>query len=155
MAVKRLDHVELYVACLELPAQPLDVTVHGPFIHIDLIVIGCIHQGVAAFHHPWPNRQRLQDKKFGDRERYRFVFPGAGMPVRVDTQFSAFQDFAIRFHRRGALLWRGPAQLDLDALDQKPTREGFADESAPRPFHYGIRRRGGAISTAALPSDER
>jgi len=41
-AVKRLDHIELDVACLELPAQPLDVTVHGPFIHIDLIVIAIV-----------------------------------------------------------------------------------------------------------------
>src|SRR6267142_3900640 len=31
----------------------------------------------------------------------------------------------------------------------------FSSESAPRPFHHGIRRRGGTIFTAALPSDER
>ena len=30
----------------------------------------------------------------------------------------------------------------------------FSSESAPRPFHHGIRRRGGTIFTAALPSDE-
>ena len=29
----------------------------------------------------------------------------------------------------------------------------FSSESAPRPFHYGIRRRGGTIYAAALPSE--
>ena len=31
----------------------------------------------------------------------------------------------------------------------------FSSESAPRPFHHGIRGRGGTIYRAALPSDER
>jgi hypothetical protein len=31
----------------------------------------------------------------------------------------------------------------------------FSSESAPRPFHHGIRRRGGTICAAALPSDRR
>src|SRR5260370_884530 len=31
----------------------------------------------------------------------------------------------------------------------------FSSESAPRPFQYGIRRRGGTILSAALPSVER
>src|SRR5271165_5341971 len=31
----------------------------------------------------------------------------------------------------------------------------FSSESAPRPFHHGIRRRGGTIFRAALPSNER
>jgi hypothetical protein len=31
----------------------------------------------------------------------------------------------------------------------------FSSESAPRPFHHGIRRRGGTIFRAALPSVER
>ena len=31
----------------------------------------------------------------------------------------------------------------------------FSSESAPRPFHHGIRRRGGTIFGAALPLDER
>src|SRR5215468_8675207 len=29
----------------------------------------------------------------------------------------------------------------------------FSSESAPRPFHHGIRRQGGTISCAALPSN--
>jgi len=31
----------------------------------------------------------------------------------------------------------------------------FSSESAPRPFHYGIRGRGGTIFWSTLPSDER
>ena len=31
----------------------------------------------------------------------------------------------------------------------------FSSESAPRPFHHGVRRRGGTIYWAALPSEER
>jgi len=31
----------------------------------------------------------------------------------------------------------------------------FSSESAPRPFHHGIRRRGGPIFWSALPSDRR
>src|SRR6266702_1292659 len=31
----------------------------------------------------------------------------------------------------------------------------FSSESAPRPFHHGIRGRGGTIFWSALPSDER
>src|SRR5436190_14616915 len=31
----------------------------------------------------------------------------------------------------------------------------FSSESAPGPFHHGVRRRGGTIFTAALSSDER
>src|ERR1700748_1248182 len=33
-----------------------------------------------------------------------------------------------------------------------PTGSCFSSESAPRPFQYGIRRRGGTIFGAALPS---
>ena len=32
---------------------------------------------------------------------------------------------------------------------------GFSSESAPGPFHHGIRRRGGTIFGAALPLDKR
>jgi hypothetical protein len=35
------------------------------------------------------------------------------------------------------------------------SRSCFSSESAPRPFHHGVRRRGGTIYRAALPSDER
>jgi hypothetical protein len=68
-AIERLDHIELDVACPELYAQPLDVTVNGPVVDIHLIVVSCIHQGVAAFHHSRPTGERLQDEKLSDGER--------------------------------------------------------------------------------------
>src|SRR6202051_3411251 len=53
-AVQRLDHIEIVVAGLELLAQPLDVAVDGSVVDIDLVVIGRIHQRVAAFDHAGP-----------------------------------------------------------------------------------------------------
>src|ERR1035438_2000807 len=41
------------------------------------------------------------------------------------------------------------------AVSMSLTGSRFSSESAPRPFQYGIRRRGGTIYWAALPSDER
>src|SRR6185369_9745460 len=41
------------------------------------------------------------------------------------------------------------------AVSMSLTGSRFSSESAPRPFHHGIRGRGGAIFAAALPSDER
>src|SRR6187401_1979697 len=52
--VQGLDHVEVVVGDLELLAQPLDVAVDGAIVDIDLVVIGCVHQRVAAFHHAGP-----------------------------------------------------------------------------------------------------
>ena len=39
------------------------------------------------------------------------------------------------------------------AVSMSLTGSCFSSESAPRPFHYGIRERGGTIYCAALPSD--
>src|SRR4051812_14818235 len=50
-AVKRFDHVEVVVGPLELLAQALDVAVDGSVIDIDLIVVGGIHQCIAALDH--------------------------------------------------------------------------------------------------------
>src|SRR5208282_1650331 len=109
-AVKRLNHIEFYVACLELFAQPLDVTVDGSVVYIHLVVVGRIHQCVAAFHHPRAAGQRLQNEKLGDRERHRLVLPGAGVAFRVHAQQSALQNLAVGFLRRGAVFRRGAAQ---------------------------------------------
>src|SRR6187399_2197244 len=46
-------------------------------------------------------------------------------------------------------------RLSTAAVSMSLTGSRFSSESAPRPFHHGIRERGGAISQAALPSDER
>src|ERR1700750_1911145 len=49
--VEGFDHLEIVVDDLELLAQALDVAVDGAIVDIDLIVIGRVHQGIAALHH--------------------------------------------------------------------------------------------------------
>src|ERR1035437_5444386 len=46
-------------------------------------------------------------------------------------------------------------RLSTPAMSMSLTGSCFSSESAPGPFHHGIRRRGGTILWAALPSVER
>ena len=46
-------------------------------------------------------------------------------------------------------------RLSTSAVSMSLTGSRFSSESAPRPFHHGIRRRGGPIFWSALPSDRR
>src|SRR5664280_1392822 len=46
-------------------------------------------------------------------------------------------------------------RLSTVAVSMSLTGSRFSSESALRPFHHGIRGRGGAIFWSALPSDER
>ena len=100
-AVERFDHVEVVVDGLEFLAQPLDVAVDGAVVDIDLVVVGGIHQRVAAFHHAGAGGQRLQDQEFGDGQRDRLVLPGAGVPLRVHAQLAALERLDVGLLRRG------------------------------------------------------
>jgi hypothetical protein len=66
--------------------------------------------------------------------------------LRYAAEFGCFSNrpFGVKhfqtIHRRMSMLLAGSC---------------FSSESAPRPFHHGVRRRGGTIYRAALPSDER
>src|SRR5215211_7249969 len=44
------------------------------------------------------------------------------------------------------------SRLSINAVSMSLAGSCFSSESAPRPFHHGIRRRGGTICWAALPS---
>src|SRR5271170_3749357 len=46
-------------------------------------------------------------------------------------------------------------RLSTAAVSMSLAGSCFSLESAPGPFHHGIRKRGGTIYRAALPSDER
>src|SRR6478735_2026572 len=46
-------------------------------------------------------------------------------------------------------------RLSTTAMSMSLAGSCFSSESATRPFHHGIRRRGGTIFWAALPSVER
>jgi hypothetical protein len=47
------------------------------------------------------------------------------------------------------------SRLSINAVSMSLAGSCFSSESAPRPFHHGIRRRGGTIFWSALPSIER
>src|SRR6202163_1389760 len=96
-SVQGLYHFEIVVHDLEFLAQPLDVAVDGAIVDIDLVVIGRVHQGVAAFHDAGARGQRLQDQKFRDRQRHRLVLPSAGVSLRVHAQEPAVQRLGIGF----------------------------------------------------------
>src|SRR6187455_3052866 len=59
----------------------------------------------------------------------------------------------VRFSNRPVGVKR--FQASLTALSMSLTGSCFSPESAPRPFHHGIRGRGGTIFWSALPSNER
>ena len=46
-------------------------------------------------------------------------------------------------------------RLSITIVSMSLTGSCFSSESAPGPFHHGIRRRGGTIFGAALPLDKR
>src|SRR5271156_1298659 len=48
--------------------------------------------------------------------------------------------------------WTSTFGLSTTAVSMSLTGSRFSSESAPRPFHHGIRGRGGTIFWAALPS---
>ena len=50
-AIKCFDLIKIAVDRYKLFSQPLDMAVDGPVIDINLIVIGSIQQGIAAFDH--------------------------------------------------------------------------------------------------------
>src|SRR4029078_10334517 len=72
-AIERLDHLEIVVNALEFLAQTLDVSVDCPIVDINLVVIGGIHQRVAALNHSGAGCESLKDEKLGDRERDRLT----------------------------------------------------------------------------------
>src|SRR6185312_14223937 len=128
-AVQRLDHLEVVVDRLELLAQPLDVAVDGAVVDIDLVVIGGVHQRVAALDHAGARRQRLENQELGDGECHRLVLPGAGVALRVHAQQAALEYLGgIDFLDRRAVLRAHAPQHRLHALDEEALRERFADE---------------------------
>src|ERR1019366_73390 len=69
----------------------------------------------------------------------------------------SFNRFSIRFMSTSLIgrLGSSTFRLSTTAVSMSLTGSCFSSESAPRPFQYGIRERGGTIFRAALPSEER
>src|SRR5690554_5243857 len=85
-AIKRFDRVEAVIDFLEFLAQALDVAVDGAVIHIDLIIIGSIHQRIPALHIAGALGERLKDQEFRDGEHHRLAFPCAGVALGIEHQ---------------------------------------------------------------------
>ena len=77
--------------------------------------------------------------------------------VRLDVRLGYPAGAAVRAMSASLIgrLGSSAFRLSTTAVSMSLTGSRFSSESAPRPFHHGIRGRGGAISYAALPSDER
>src|SRR5215470_2809635 len=86
-------------------------------LDVYLIVIGGIHQSVAAFNHTGPGGERLKDDEFRDRKRDRLVLPGAGVAFRIHPELASLQHLGgIGFLRHRAVLAAMAPQHDLYAL---------------------------------------
>src|SRR5262245_57579272 len=63
---------------------------------------------------------------------------------------------AAKFRMSASLIGRlrsSAFRLSTTAVSMSLAGSRFSSESARRPFHHGVRRRGGTIFTAALPLD--
>src|SRR5689334_21664598 len=76
-AVEGFDSVKLRVDLSELLAHALDVAVDGAVVDVDLVVVGGVHQVVAALHEAGPLGQRLQQQELGHGQLHRPAVPQA------------------------------------------------------------------------------
>mmetsp|Transcript_19885 Transcript_19885/g.32445 ORF Transcript_19885/g.32445 Transcript_19885/m.32445 type:complete len:227 (-) Transcript_19885:92-772(-) len=124
--VQRLNRREGIVSCAHLFTQTLDVAVDGPVIHIDLIIIGHVHQLVARFYETRPLGQRLQQQELGDGQGHIVALPTDRMAQRIHTQFAALHHFGLfgvaHFVGGDGIL---PTQQRADAFHQQTLTERF------------------------------
>src|SRR5262245_13567718 len=90
-----------------------------------------------------------------ERGGNRYVQPTATAPHLDSTQTRTSNEVYTMSASLIGRLGSSTFRLSAVAVSMSLTGSCFSSESTPRPFHHGIRRRGGAIFTAALPSDER
>ena len=77
--------------------------------------------------------------------------PSIQMRCMITANRRARATIASLIGRLGSSTFR----LSAATVAMSLTGSRFSSESAPRPFHHGIRGRGGTIFTAALPSNRR
>src|SRR5262245_3740728 len=79
-----------------------------------------------------------------------------GVLTEINVRFSNRPLGVKRFQTSLIGHWGSSAfRLSTATVSMALAGSCFSSESAPGPFHNGIRRRGGTIFTTALPSDER
>ena len=79
----------------------------------------------------------------------------SGRRVRNGTQPSAHCSVGAMSASLIGRLGSSAFRLSITTVSMSLTGSCFSSESAPGPFHHGIRRRGGTIFGAALPLDKR
>ena len=107
------------------------MAVDCPVIDVNLVVIGRVHQIIAALHITGARGQRLQNQEFRHRQTNRLTHPGTGMAIRIEEELAAVQRFCIAGLSpcKGQRLrcQPGTAQDRLDPLAQQALGEGFGD----------------------------
>jgi|HubBroStandDraft_6_1064221.scaffolds.fasta_scaffold139139_2 hypothetical protein len=95
---------------------------------------------------------RASSTSFGPRAGYGGRVPQlCQAATKRDHRVISCSTSASLIGRLGSSTFR----LSAAAVSMSLTGSCFSSESAPGPFHHGIRGRSGAILGAALPSDER
>src|SRR5436190_18627297 len=84
--IKRFNHVERSIDRFELSAQSFDVTVDSPVVNIYLIVIGRVHERVAALHDARTAGERLEHQKLGDGQLARLAVPRRDVTLGIHAQ---------------------------------------------------------------------
>jgi hypothetical protein len=65
------------------------VAIDGAVVDIHLIVVGGVHQSIAAFNYAGALGERLKNEKFGYGQGDRLAVPGAGMTVGIHDELAA------------------------------------------------------------------
>src|SRR5574338_652097 len=125
-AIEGFDRVERVVDVAEFLAEPLDVAVDGSVVDIDLIIIGRVHQLVAALHVTRALGQRLEDEEFRHREAHLFALPGAGVTVGIEREFASHDRFLVASLPAGRAGARAP-QKRLHAFAEQALGERLFD----------------------------
>src|ERR1700733_10944435 len=126
-AVERLDVIERVIHGAELLADALDVTIDRPVIDVDVLAVRRVDELVAALYHARSRRERLYQKKFGDRELDILGMPGALVLGLVQGGFAAHPPPAGRGAGAFSPARLVAAQQCPDTLDQQALGERLGD----------------------------
>ncbi len=102
-AIQGLDGVELGIDLAELLAHPLDVAVDGAVVDIDLIVVGGVHQVVAALHEAGALGQRTAGSRNSVTVR-RTGLPSHRLSWRAGSSVSLPRFMILELAEPGAAL---------------------------------------------------
>src|SRR5579862_2044962 len=129
--IEGFDGVELRVNLPELLAHAFDVAVDRPVVDINLIVVGRVHQVVAALHEAGALGQRLQQQELGHRQPHRPVVPQAVVAGRIEGQAAALDRLDPVGGGLGGfglgVLGPGATQHRLHPLQQQALAERLVD----------------------------